>query len=60
MMNNARIRIKMIEYGIKQWKLAQLMGISEPALSKKLRDELPEEEQDRIIKIIETGVKENA
>ena len=54
-MNNTRIRIKMIECGLKQWELAKLMGISEPTLSKKLREELPEEEQDKIIEIIESS-----
>ena len=52
-MNNVKIRIRMLEAGIKQWELARLMGISEPALSQKFRDELPEEEQDRICDLIE-------
>lgn len=54
-MTNKRIRIKMAEAGLKQWELARLLGVSEPALSKKLRDELPGEEQDRIIEVIENG-----
>ena len=54
-MNNTRIRIKMAERGLKQWELARLMKISEPALSRKLRDELEPEEQDRIINLIENG-----
>lgn len=56
--NNKRVRIVMIEAGIKQWELARLLGISEPALSQKLRDELPEEEQNRIIDLIEKSDKE--
>lgn len=52
-MTNKRIRIKLVEAGMKQWELARAMSISEPALSKKLRDELPDEEQDQIIKLIE-------
>lgn len=50
---NKRIRIKMLETGIKQWELARLLGMSESVLSRKLRDELPEDEQDRIIALIE-------
>ena len=52
-MANIKIRVKMFETGIKQWELAKLMGVSESVLSRKLRDELPEEEQDRIIELIE-------
>lgn len=52
-MTNTKLKIKMVESGIKQWELARLMEISESALSRKLRDELPEEEQDRIISLIE-------
>lgn len=52
-MNNAKVRIKMFEAGMKQWEVARLLGLGESALSRKLRDELPEEEQDRIVALIE-------
>lgn len=52
-MTNVKVRVKMIESDIKQWELAKLLGISESVLSRKLRDELSEEEQDRIVKAIE-------
>lgn len=52
-MNNAKVRIKMIETGIKQWELARLLGMGESVLSRRLRDELPDEEQDRIVGLIE-------
>lgn len=54
-MKNQRIKIKMLEHNMKQWELARLLGVSESVLSRKLRDELPEEEQDRIIDLIENG-----
>ena len=38
---------------MKQWELARLLGMSESVLSRKLREELPEDEQDRIIALIE-------
>lgn len=57
-MNNAKIRIKMIESGMKQWELARLLDMSESVLSRKLRDELPKEEQDRICKLIEKADRE--
>ena len=53
MKNNIKIRLKIFETGLKQWKVAQLMGVSESKLSRMLRDELPEDEQNRIIDIIE-------
>lgn len=54
-MNNLRIRIAMTEKNVRQWELARLMGVSESVLSRRLREELPEEEQDRIVKLIERG-----
>ena len=59
-MTNTKVRIKMIESGIKQWELARLLDISESALSRKLRDELPEEEQDRICNLIEKSGGEHS
>ena len=56
--NNARVRIAMIESGIKQWELARLLGMSESVLSRRLRDELPEDEQDRIVKVIKGADRE--
>lgn len=52
-MNNKKIRIKMLELDMKQWELARLLGIGESSVSRKLRDELPEEEQDRICTLID-------
>ena len=54
-LSNTKIRIKMVEVGLKQWQLARIMGISESMLSRKLREELPEDEQDRICDLIEQG-----
>jgi predicted XRE-type DNA-binding protein len=44
--------------GIKQWQLAEAMGISETHLSRKLRKELPQEEKQNILDIIERLSKE--
>lgn len=56
-MNNIRIRVKMAEHGVKQWEVARALGISESVLSRKLRDELSEEEQEKIFKAIEAAQK---
>ena len=52
-MKNKRIRIKMTEYELTQYDLSKLLGVSEMTVYRRLRDELPEEEQDRIIDLIE-------
>lgn len=57
MPKNINIRIKLVEAGMKQWELARLLGISESQLSRKLRTELTQEEQERILEIIEKEEK---
>lgn len=55
-MKNKRIRLKLVEHELTQYDLSKLMGISETTLYRRLRDELPEEEQNRIINLIEESV----
>ena len=50
--NNKRVRTALFETNIRQYELAHLMGISEMTMIRRLRFELPEEEQDEMIKII--------
>lgn len=56
-MNNKRVRIAMLENGIRQWELAELLGISEAGISRKLRHELPDDEQRKMVELI-TGKNE--
>lgn len=49
---NKRIRIAMLEYEVTQYGLSKLLGVSEMTVYRRLRDELPEDEQDRIIELI--------
>lgn len=42
------------------WEVAQLYGCTESTLSKKLRIELPQEEKDKIIAIIDIIKKDNS
>ena len=58
-MNNLKIRVAMVSNNVKQWEVAELLKISEPSLSRLLRHELPEEEQDRIVKAIEERSNRN-
>ena len=49
---NMKIRVAMLEASLPQWKLAVLLGMHEGSLSRKMRYEMTEEEQDRIVKLI--------
>ncbi len=51
-MKNKKVKMAMAEAGMKQWELAQLLGIHEGTLSRKFRLELPAEEQDQIVELI--------
>lgn len=57
-MKNVEIRSAYMLAGIKQWQLAEAMGISETHLSRKLRKELPQEEKQTILEIIDRLSKE--
>ena len=46
---NANIRIALIEADMAEYELAELLGIADTSLSRKLRRELPEKEQQDII-----------
>ena len=54
---NERIRDCLTLHGIRHWELAKLLNVSEFTLCRKLREELPEEEQNRICEIIEREAK---
>lgn len=58
-MENLKIRRKLKEKKVLQWQLAEKMEVSEMTLVRKLRRELEEEEQKRIIAIIEDIAKNN-
>nr|DAP86117.1 MAG TPA: antitoxin [Caudoviricetes sp.] len=51
-MKNYEIRVELMKRGMKQYELAELLGIADSALSRKLRKELPDEEKQRILEII--------
>ena len=56
-MQNKSIRIALMENNMRQYELAELMGIHDFSLSRKLRHELPKEEQERIISLIKRNAK---
>ena len=52
-MTNLLIRMELLKASMKTYQLANLLGVHENTLIRKLRNELPEEEQNRIVKIIQ-------
>ena len=52
-MNNQRIKDALTKHNLKQWELAEIMKTSEFSLSRRMRHELPDDEQDRIVSLIE-------
>ncbi len=53
MMKNAIVREELDTRRIKHWELARRLGISDNTLSRKLREELPQEEQEKLVQIIQ-------
>ena len=51
-LNNVKIRRSAKEAGVRLWQVAEAIGMQDSAFSRKLRKELPQEEKDRIFKII--------
>lgn len=57
---NMKIRDKSRNSGVRLWQIADTLGIQESLFSKKLRKELPEDEQERILNIIDDLTKEES
>ena len=55
---NKEIRRKIGAYGLKQWQVADALGMSEATFYRKLRKELPNDEKEKILAIIEELGKE--
>ena len=53
MERNEKVRKAIREAGLKQWQVAYLLKIHESEFSRKLRFELPEEEQNKIIEAVQ-------
>lgn len=58
-MANQNIRCALLLGGIKHYELAAALGMTESGLSRKLRTELPEHEQQRILDTIRKIKKED-
>ena len=58
-MANADIRYKLFESELPHWRVAKRLGIDASTFSRKLREELPDEEKAKIISIIEEEARKN-
>ena len=58
MKSNMVIRSASKSAGVRLWQIAEALGIQETALSRKLRHELPTEEKNKILGIIEVLAQE--
>ena len=57
-MSNNLVRRAAKAAGVPLWRVAKEIGVSEPTMTRRLREELPTAEQDRIIAIIARLSKE--
>lgn len=55
---NEKIRRTMGANGVKQWQIAEVMGIREETLSRKLRTELKDDEREKILSVIKALANE--
>ena len=58
MLCNQEVRLYAKSSGVRLWQIAEALGIWEATLSRKLRHELPTEEKERILGIIDTLAQE--
>lgn len=52
-MKNVEIRSAYMLAGIKQWQVAEALGVSETHFSRKLRNDLPQAEKEKILAVID-------
>lgn len=55
---NMKIREKARSSGVRLWQIADALGMQESLFSKKLRKELTEEEQEKILAIVDRLAQE--
>lgn len=52
-MKNEKIRTAAKDAGVKLWQIAERVGLTDSNFSRKLRRELPDEECERILRLID-------
>ena len=56
-MTNQELKLKAAGAGVKLWEIADKLGITDNSFSRKLRKELPDEEKQKILAIIDELTK---
>lgn len=56
-MKNQKIRQTALAKGVRLWQIAEALGVHENTFSRRMRTELPQEEQERILAIIDDLAK---
>lgn len=59
-MSNKEVRIAIIQANIRQYQVADKLGIAEQNFSRKMRYEMSEKEKKRVLKAIEELKQENS
>ena len=57
-MKNVEVRAIAAQSGVRHWEIAEKLGISESNFCRKLRRELPDQDKERILCIIQELKKE--
>ena len=57
-MTNREVRLTAAGAGVRLWQIAEVLGIADYTLSRRLRRELPAEEKQKILEIIEELAQE--
>lgn len=57
---NMILRLGIAELGLRNWKAAEIVGVSESYFSKIIRGEMPQAKQIEMLEKIREGVKKNA
>ena len=52
-MNNQEIRRACKVHGVKLWEVAEALGITDASFSRKMRRELPDDEREKVLAIIQ-------
>ena len=52
-MKNQEIRQAALRKGVRMWQIAEALGVHENTFSRRLRTELPQDEQEKILSIID-------
>lgn len=56
-MANEKVKEALKVQGLRQWELAEMLGISEQTICRRMRKELPPDEQEKIISVIKNHKK---